>query len=196
VWIRWGHEFNGNWYPWSTSANNKSPKDYIAAYRHIHSRFTRAGAFNVRWVWCINAETVPNTSWNDPLRAYPGDAYVDMISIDGYNFGTTLPSSRWQSFAEVFAVPYAKIVRRFPNKPLMINETACATVGGPTGTERDKAQWIRDMDTALRRTFPRISAVVWFETEKEADWRMVSSPATREASRRIWRQAYYRRGET
>jgi hypothetical protein len=196
VWIRWGHEFNGNWYPWSTSANGQSTRDYIAAYRHIHSRFTRTGAFNVRWTWCINAETVPNTSWNDPLRAYPGDAYVDMISIDGYNFGTTLPSSRWQSFAEVFAEPYAKIVRRFPNKPLMINETACATVGGPTGTERDKAQWIRDMDTVLRRTFPRISAVVWFETEKEADWRMVSSPATREASRQIWRQAYYRRGET
>ena len=196
VWIRFAHEFNGNWYPWSTSANGKSHANYVAAWRHVHDRFTRSGAFNVRWVWCMNAETVPNTSWNDPLKAYPGDAYVDMISIDGYNFGTTLSHSRWQSFAEVFAIPYSRAAKRFPNKPLMIGETGCATVGGPSGGPNDKAKWIYEMDTSLRTIFPRVSGVVWFDVQKEADWRMASSLESLAASRKVWSQNYYQRGVT
>ncbi|HEX8832761.1 MAG TPA: glycosyl hydrolase [Abditibacteriaceae bacterium] len=188
VWVRFAHEFNGNWYPWSISANGQSAQKYIAAYRHVHDRFTRAGAFNVRWIWCINAETVPNTAWNDPLRAYPGDSYVDMIAIDGYNFGNSLSHSRWLSFEEIFASPYAKLTKRFPNKPIMVGETGCATVGG------DKPAWIRDMDKQIRTNFPRLSGVVWFEVQKEADWRMASSLDSLKASRAVWNQNYYQRG--
>jgi hypothetical protein len=73
-------------------------KTYIAAFRRVRDRFNRVGASNVRWIWCINAESVPDTDWNDPAKAYPGDAYVDMISIDGYNFGTAAP---WLALAVV-----------------------------------------------------------------------------------------------
>jgi hypothetical protein len=190
IWIRWGHEFNGNWYPWSIVNNGQNAKTYIAAYRHVRDRFTRAGAFNVRWIWCLNAESVPNVGWNDPVRAYPGDAYVDMISIDGYNFGTALPSSRWLSFGEVFAIPYDKVTRKFPNKPVMIGEVGCASVGG------DKEAWIRDMDKQLRGPFRKIQGVVWFEAAKEADWRMVSSPDVIAASRAMWAKPHFRRGES
>jgi hypothetical protein len=189
LWIRWGHEFNGNWYPWSISSNNKNAKLYVAAFRHVRSRFDKVGAQNVRWVWCYNAENVPNASWNDPVRAYPGDNYVDMIAIDGYNFGATLSHSRWQSFAEVFGAPYDKAVSHWPRKPLIVGETGCATTGG------DKADWIRGMDRALKTRFKKFQGVVWFEAEKEADWRMASSTATGQVSRQVWRQNYYRRGE-
>ena len=189
MWIRWGHEFNGNWYPWSTSANGQNPKVYAAAFRHVRSRFVRAGALNVKWIWCLNAESVPNAKWNDPVLAYPGDAAVDMIAIDGYNFGDALSHSRWQSFEEVFAAPYDKVLRRWKHKPLIVGETGCATTGG------DKAQWIRDMDKSLKTRFKKFQGVVWFEAQKEADWRMASSPESREASRNLWQQNYYRRGE-
>ena len=190
IWIRFAHEFNGNWYPWSVSANGQNPQVYIKAFRHVRDRFRKAGAFNVRWIWCMNAESVPDASWNDPLRAYPGDDYVDMISIDGYNFGTAVPSSRWQSFNQVFGEPYAKVNRKFPNKPLMIGEIGCATVGG------DKVAWMRDMDKQLRTKFKRVQSVVWFEAAKEADWRMLSSPDAAAWSRQMWTQRYYRRGES
>ena len=189
LWIRWGHEFNGNWYPWSISANGQNPKIYAAAYRHVRSRFVRAGALNVKWIWCLNAESVPNTRWNDPVLAYPGDAHVDMIAIDGYNFGNSLSHSRWQSFEEVFAGPYDKIVRRWKYKPLIVGETGCATTGG------DKAEWIRDMDRSLKTRFKKFQGIIWFEAQKEADWRMASSSESRVASRNLWRQNYYRRGE-
>jgi beta-mannanase len=194
VHIRFAHEFNGNWYPWSVPALRKSGQDaamYVKAYRRVHDRFTRAGAFNVRWIWCLNAESVPDEPWNSPLRSYPGDAYVDIISIDGYNFGTSVPNSRWQSFKEIYARPYTMILNQ-PNmarKPLMVGETGCATVGG------DKAAWMRDMDNQLRGPFRRFSGVVWFEAAKEADWRMVSSLETTKVARAIWRQPHYRRGE-
>ena len=190
IWIRFAHEFNGNWYPWSVSANGRNPQVYIKAFRHVRDRFRKAGAFNVRWIWCLNAESVPDASWNDPLRAYPGDDYVDMISIDGYNFGTAVSGSRWQSFNQVFNEPYAKVSRKFPNKPLMIGEIGCATVGG------DKVAWMRDMDKQLRTKFTRVQSVVWFEAAKEADWRMLSSPDAAAWSREMWTQRYYRRGES
>ena len=190
VWIRWAHEFNGNWYPWSVGQNGKNSKIYVRAFQRVHDRFRKAGAFNVRWIWCANAVSVPDASWNDPARAYPGDEYVDMISIDGYNFGTATPGSRWQSLREIYQRPYEELSRKFPSKPMMIGEIGCATAGG------DKAAWIRDMDRELRGRFGRIQGVVWFEAAKEADWRLVSSPQVLAASRAVFARQHYRRGES
>ena len=49
IWVRWGHEMNGNWYPWSSGNNGSDAQIWSKAYRHIHDRFRRAGASNVRW---------------------------------------------------------------------------------------------------------------------------------------------------
>lgn len=189
IWLRFGHEMNGNWYPWALSNTGQNAKTYLAAYRRIHDRFRAAGASNVRWLWCFNAESVPDAPWNDPFSAYPGDDYVDAIAIDGYNFGDTLPHSRWQSFEQIFAAPYERALRRAPGKPIFIGETGCSSTGG------DKARWLRDMDAALRGPFSRIESVTWFEAAKEADWRLVSSQSSADAARKIWSQTYYRRGE-
>lgn len=189
IWLRWGHEMNGNWYPWSIGSSGGDPKVWVAAYRHIHDRFRRAGASNVRWIWCFNAESVPDVSWNDPARTYPGDAYVDAVAVDGYNFGTTTAHSRWQSFDEIFARPLAEAQKNWPQKPLWIGETGCATTGG------DKAQWLREMDASLRGKFGRVENVTWFEAAKEADWRVMSSVETAKTARAIWGGEYYKRGE-
>ncbi len=187
--LRFAHEMNGNWYPWCISNNGQNPKIYLAAYRRVHDRFRAAGASNVRWVWCFNAESVPEAAWNDPFKAYPGDDYVDAIGIDGYNFGDTLPHSRWQSFEEVFGRAYARALQSHPGKPIYISETGCSSTGG------DKVAWLRQMDAALRGKLPRVESVTWFEAAKEADWRLVSSPASANAAKKIWAAPFYRRGE-
>jgi hypothetical protein len=69
------------------------------------------------------------------------------------------------------------------------SQVGCSQQGG------NKAQWILDMDKQLRGPFKRISTVVWFEAAKEADWRIVSSPESLQASKAVWNKTYYRRGE-
>jgi hypothetical protein len=189
LWFRFGHEMNGNWYPWCVANTGQNPQVWIAAQRRIHDRFRAAGASNVRWIWCFNTESVPAAAWNDPFKTYPGDNYVDAVAVDGYNFGDTLAHSRWQSFEQLFAAPYDRITKQIPGKPIFIGETGCASSGG------DKARWLREMDQSLRTRFPRVESVTWFEAAKEADWRMISSQETANEAKKMWSRPYYRRGE-
>jgi len=85
--LRWGHEMNGNWYPWAPAMNGNDPQLYIKAYRHVHDLFVAQGATKVLWVWCINVDSVPSETWNQPSALYPGDAYVDWIGLDGWGTG-------------------------------------------------------------------------------------------------------------
>jgi hypothetical protein len=175
VWLRFAHEMNGNWYPWSAAANGNAPADYVAAWRHVHGRFTAAGATNVRWVWSPNVEF----DGSAPLPGiYPGDDVVDWVGIDGYNWGTTQSWSSWQDLAGVFGPTY-DAVQELTTKPIMIAETASGEQGG------DKAAWIEHaLLKELPNRFPAVRAVVWFDENKETDWRFDSSDAAAAAFRR------------
>jgi hypothetical protein len=165
VFLRWGHEMNGNWYPWGGSHNNGA-KRYVAAWRHLHDVFEEEGARNVIWVWCPNADDVPSQNWNNFTNYYPGDSYVDWVGIDGYNWGTTRSWSSWRSFASLFSRVYGVYDNR---KPIMIAETGSAERGG------GKAGWITYAGWTMRNTFPSVAAFVWFDVRKENDWRVNSS---------------------
>jgi hypothetical protein len=161
---------NGDWTPWSAGVNGNSAADYVRAWRHLHDVFGRAGAVNVSWVWS------PNVVFHgsSPLRKlYPGDAYVDWIGIDGYNWGTTRPGGGWMGFERLFG-PTLRQVRRLAHKPLMLSEVASAERGG------DKAAWISGFFRGLNRN-PDVLAFVWFDFAKETDWRFTSSAAARGA---------------
>ena len=171
VLVRLGHEMNGEWYPWSEGANGNAPGEFTAVWHHVVAQFVAAGATNVEWVWSPNVEFAGST----PLAGlYPGDGAVDWIAVDGYNFGTSQPDSRWMTFTEIFEPTLAAISRLAPDTPLIIGETGCTEVGG------DKARWITDMFDALER-HPEIRALTWFEFDKETDWRVVSSSAAQSA---------------
>ncbi|BCI51186.1 hypothetical protein NIIDNTM18_04640 [Mycolicibacterium litorale] len=177
VWLRFAHEFNGDWYPWSP-VHGTTPQTYVAAWRHAHDLFASAGATSVRWVWSLDAAThgdIPLAAW------YPGDAYVDVIGIDGYNWGTTHPWSRWTPPVEIFE-PAATEVRALTHRPMMIAEVGCAEAGG------SKADWITDFVRWVAAQ-PDVDAVVWFEHDKETDWRIASSPAATAAMAAALREA-------
>jgi len=170
LFLRFAPEMNGTWNPWSAGVNGNSAHEFVRAWRHVHDLFEQAGASNVIWVWSPNV-VMPGSP---PLAAlYPGDRYVDWIGIDGYNWGTTRARSRWQSFAQVFG-PTLREVRQLTSKPLMLSEVGSAEAGG------SKAAWITDFFRQLRRN-PDILAFAWFNYDKEADWRVDSSPASRQA---------------
>lgn len=176
VLVRFAHEMNGTWYPWAATVNGNTTDDYLAAWRHVRDRFAAAGATNVRWVWSPNVEYDGSTPLTD---LYPGDDLVDWVGIDGYNWGTTQSWSSWQSLDDVFGPTY-DAVRRLTKRPIIIAETASGEQGG------DKASWIEDAFLrALPDRFPAVRAVVWFDENKETDWRFASSDSSAAAFRRI-----------
>lgn len=173
VMLRLDSEMNGNWMTYSPGfgGNGTTAADFVAAWRHLHDIFRAEGATNVSWVWSPNIE-YPGSQ---PLRAlYPGDSYVDWVALDGYNWGTTY-GHVWQSFGEVFDSSIAA-VERLTWRPFMIAETASAEAGG------DKAAWITGMfsELASRRD---IRGFIWFDLNKETDWRIASTPASAVAFR-------------
>ena len=168
--LRFGHEMNGNWYPWAEAVNGNRPGDYVAAWTRVQDRFRAAGVTNVTWVWSPNVSYPGST----PLRGlYPGDARVQQIGIDGYNGGSELPWGGWRSFSAIFDPTLAEVAR-FTGRPIVIGETSSAEVGG------SKALWTTELFRAVAAR-PRIVGVTFFSTDKEADWRVDSSPGALQA---------------
>lgn len=176
--LRFGHEMNGDWYPWAAGVNGNTAADYVAAWRHIYTIFQQEGATNVQWVWSPNYDYPGLT----PLASlYPGDAYVNWVALDGYNRGTALPGAGWQSMASIFGPSYATLTA-LTSKPMMIAETGSAEAGG------DKAAWItQSFLNDIPTRFPRVRAVLWFnENAPDAtDWRIDTSPRSLAAYRAV-----------
>jgi len=85
VYLRYAHEMNGFWYPWS-----HDPVGYRRAWRHIVRVFRDAGAWNVRFVWSINPNLYDPSidHWVEGLQRYwPGSSYVDVLGSTMINFG-------------------------------------------------------------------------------------------------------------
>lgn len=163
VYLRPMHEMNGNWYPWGASIGDNTPKLYIRAWRRMVDIFRRNGAHNVKWVWCPIPYSIPHTKDNEMEDYYPGRSYVDVLSVDGYNWGDLRPEyGGWTTFEEIFRQPYKDLAKLGP-QPIWIAEVGSAPEGG------DKAQWVRDMWKSAR-TMPRLEAIVWFDQNKEEDW--------------------------
>lgn len=165
--LRFAHEMNVPNYPWSENINGNQPGQYILAWKHVRDIFTANGVTNITWVWSPNIEysgTIPFEN------IYPGDAYVDWLGADGYNGGTALPWGGWQSFPQLFSATYNHFLRLASTKPIMVAETASVEAGG------SKPDWIKDVyQTQLPTYFPQIKAILWFNENREADWRVESS---------------------
>ena len=169
--LRFAHEMNGNWNPWSEQVNGNRPGQYVLAWKHMHDIFRAQGATNVTWVWSPNVEYTGSIALRE---LYPGDDYVDWVGMDGYNWGT-VSSHSWQSFSQVFEQTYHDILA-LTSRPLMVAETASTELAG------NKASWISDaFATQIPDNFPRIKAVIWFNENKETDWRIESSTAAQAA---------------
>lgn len=172
------HEMDGNWYPWGGLVNGNTPADFIAAWRHVHDLFRRAGATNVTWVWSVNHVSVPDTAANAIANYWPGDAYVDWTAISGFNWGRASPLSVWKGIDAVIGARYAELQRY--GKPIALMETGAPEVGG------NKAEWITDTYARLLAGYPGIDAVIWYDRRDSdaRDWRIDSSGAATVAFRR------------
>lgn len=169
IYLRPMHEMNGNWYPWAGTVNGNSPLLFKRSWTRMHRIFRRQGATNVKWVFSPVNEDWPRRAANRFERYYPGRRYVDVLALDGYNWGATKPNfGGWRSFGRTFSSAYVRL-SRLGRQPIWIAEVGSATEGG------DKAQWVRDMFRTAQ-TMRRLRAIVWMDTidAREGDWRVRS----------------------
>ncbi|MDQ0868308.1 beta-mannanase [Arthrobacter sp. V1I9] len=171
VMLRFAHEMNGNWYPWAEASNGNGAGDYAAAWRHVHDVVAATGATNVSWVWSPN---VPYWGSTPLTGLYPGAGYVDVVALDGYNWGTAVSWSSWTSPSALFGEGLTALRSLAPGKPIIIAETASAEAGG------SKANWNTALVSYLAAQ-PDVTGFVWFHHNKEVDWRINSTTTSTNA---------------
>jgi hypothetical protein len=166
--LRFAHEMNGFWYPWSTNVNGNKPGDYVKAWRHVHDIFAAAGATNVVWVWSPNVAYAGSTKLS---TLYPGDAYVDWIGLSGY-YGTGGLTS-YVTFNQIFNKTFRDLAK-FTHKPVVITETAATNQSG------QRTRWIQQLFAEIP-AHPNVIGFIWYEAVKELDWRVLTPPSAAKA---------------
>jgi hypothetical protein len=166
VYLRFGYEMNGYWFFWG-----EKPAEFVLAWNHAHGVFTNEKADNVKWIFA------PGVLWGgmkaeaDIMPFYPGDSMVDIIGLDGYNFGDD-PSTghQWQSFTDIFGASLISV--RNLGKPLWITEIGCAT-------ESRRPGWLGGL-FAFMDNNPCVETMLWFNMHKsgEPDFRLEADSAS------------------
>ncbi len=170
IFLRVGHEMNDPYrYPWGPQ--NNSAKDFILAWKHIHSIFRLQGATKVIWIWS------PHPAYGFFEAYYPGKKFVDYIGVGILNYGTVANWSKWWSFKDIFGKHYKELAQF--NKPIMITEFGCLKVGG------NRNQWFSEALRDLPQKYPLVKSIVYFHfsddnttTQQALNWYFLNDKAT------------------
>jgi len=92
--------------------------------------------------------------------------------------------SRWRSFKDLFFEIAAEVAGQY-KKPLMITEFGTTSTGG------DKVRWVNE---ALRdvKQIPSIRALIFFNMDKETDWKIAPGSAAGRVLRDGLTDSYFR----
>jgi hypothetical protein len=147
VFIDFDHEMDGQ-----TRTSLGTPAEYVAAYRHIVDTFREAGVTNVVWAW-VPTGTMDNVTRIEQM--YPGDAYVDWLGYDPYNF-YRCNGSEWETPTQALEPFYDWLGANISaSKPVLLGEYG--TVSDPARPTRAR-EWYEAVPEALK-SMPRIRAV-------------------------------------
>jgi mannan endo-1,4-beta-mannosidase len=188
--IRFDHEMNGVWYPWSetdgkgASLNGNNVGDYVKVWKHVHDIFQAEGANSlVAWIWSPNVvNNLPTSHKSQEFLAslYPGDDYVDWVGLSGY-LRPPYKEDNDFTFDYTFGQSLDQL-RALATKPIMLAEV------GASETDGHKSVWITSFFDAM--TKPENSDIIgfaWFnlavtsyvEGERATnDWRINSRADT------------------
>ena len=156
--FRLNNEMNSDWVSFGGVNNLIDPDLFIESWRIVYRIFQEEDVDNAIWVWNPNDKDFPPNSWNSFAAYYPGNAYVHMFGITGYNTGTHYAyehGESWREFQTIYDLMVQVYDGIFDQFPWIITEFASSSVGG------DKVRWIERMFEALPR-YPNIRAAVWF----------------------------------
>lgn len=166
VLFRLNNEMNGDWCTYSSYYTAGDTELYKALWHYVYDIFTQEEVDNAIWVWNPHDLSFPNFKWNHAYLYYPGDEYVDVVGLTGYNTGNYYPGETWREFPYI----YDQLVRAYDavfDHPFMITEFGSNSVGG------DKVAWLNNMFASIDK-YPRIKMAIWWNG---IDWDSQMNPA-------------------
>lgn len=178
IYLRPWPEMNGDWTAFQPTVTGSkpaggTPAQFIAAWRYVVNFFRSHGATNARWVFNPTSDTYAGTT--DVRGIFPGSRYVDVLGLDGFNWGTG-GAFQWTSFQQIFKTQYSRLVDLDPGAPVWICEFGskepAENDGAPIDPTASKANWYSAMLSST--AFPAVQVAVFFDIDKERDWRVAS----------------------
>ena len=158
--FRLNNEMNSDWTSYGSSACLDDPEIYVELWRKIYNIFKDEGVDNAIWIFNPNDESYPPCGYNSTIAFYPGDEYVQLFGVTGYNTGTYYAvenGEKWKTFSEIYDNIMEKHHKIYGKFPWIITEFASSSVGG------DKVQWINDMFDNIKN-YPNIKMAFWFNS--------------------------------
>jgi hypothetical protein len=183
--LRFDHEMNGAWYPWSAGRSqwNNSPAKYVAVWRYVWNIFQKVGA-NQDVIWLFSparVDNITNTTGTSAISAdYPGDQYVDWVGATVYWRNGTEATDYQTSFGKTIAQ-----LRAITDKPLFFAEIGALQSYQGKDVSAAKQDWIRNTLQGLADD-PTVVGFSWFnnvattgeDPNTPHDWRFDASAAT------------------
>lgn len=148
VYIRFAHEMDNPFYPWSKTGNNTG-EEFKAAWKYVYNFFLDQAAYNVIWVWNPwKAETLEDY--------FPGEQYVDWIGVTNLNYGSSASSQKSMSMEALYKPFHQSPVFR-SGLPVMLAEMGSLAAVGKQN------EWFHAAFQAKRK-FPEIKGYIFFNS--------------------------------
>jgi hypothetical protein len=192
MYIRFAHEFNGDWYDWSVTED--SVDDFIAAW-HRFRAIQQQWFPSSRLVMAPNDQTAPGNDLDWRL-AYPGPGQVDVMSVSYFNHYP------WTDTAEGFQARAVSFDHMGAPRGIQRHLEFAASVGLPFAvSEWSSESWVGDSPEYMRQmhAFFRANAgtgpgqllyEVLFNVERDpnvfAVFPQTGHPRAAEAYRDLW----------
>ena len=152
VYLRFAHEPDNPFYPWSASGEN-TPETFKSAWQYVHDFFEQKGVYNAVWVW--NPWKAENA-----YNYFPGRKYVDWLAVTALNYGALNDDSKAYSFKELYQ-PFHQLPLFNADIPVMVAET------GSLKEEGNQDAWLGNALSAIENQFKEIKALVLFNTAED-----------------------------
>lgn len=149
VFIRFAHETDNPFYPWSATGDN-TPEEFKKAWRYLRQRFIDKNVYNTIWVY---------NPWK-PLAVadyFPGKDVVDWIGVTGLNFGSYNPDKKSYTFEQLYA-PYHNLPTFKLGLPVMVAEMGSVKLDGK------QDEWLQNGFKVIKDKFTEVKGIILFNS--------------------------------
>ena len=154
--LRLGWEFTGNWFPWAAT-NATLAGEYAEYFRQIVTVMQTVPGQQFQFDW----NPTPGPQPYDLTLAYPGDQYVDYVSMDVYDQSWSpnhTPQSTWRSIeTNGYGLDWLASFAAQHNKEMALPEWGISVYPGGYGNG-DNPYFIQQLSSWINSTMSAISA--------------------------------------